>query len=542
MLRLPESALTIIRICFVVQLDLRIRQPALYTARMQNKAKTPAALIVLDGWGLADDTLHNAIAAADTPVFDRLWREYPHARFGASGTSVGLPKGQMGNSEIGHMSIGAGAPIDTDLVRINKAIEAGSFGSNDAFRNLFAHTKEHGSTLHVFGLVSPGGIHSHQDHLHALVRAAVSAGVPHVLVHAFLDGRDTPPTSGAKYLAELEMTLKEWDNVRIASISGRYFAMDRDTNWERTDRTMAAIFDGMSENAIHGSPSEALAALYATGALDEHIEPTVCLDDTGNAHTVADRDALLCFNFRADRARQLAARTATHLTAPKRTFVTMTEYDPTIPATVAFPPFRPTVTLAGVISAMGLTQVHVAETEKYAHATYFLNGGREAPHQGEEHVLIESRKDIRTHDEAPEMRAKEIADAAIAQIENGTDFLFVNIANADMVGHTANVPALMRALKAADTALGRIVEAIETRGGIVLVTADHGNAEQNHDPTTDGPHTAHTTNLVPAILTDTAYTLSDGALPDVAPTLLSVMGLPVPPQMTGTPRATKREP
>lgn len=511
----------------------------LYTARM-TEIYTPAALIVLDGWGIAEDTTNNAIAAADTPTFDRLWHDYPHARFDASGTSVGLPEGQMGNSEIGHMSIGAGAPIDTDLVRINKAIKKGTFAATPALTTLFEHVKAHHGTLHVMGLLSPGGIHSHQEHLFSLLQTAEAFGVQHIRVHAFLDGRDAPPTSGACYLQQLEQVLMKCHDGKIASVCGRYFAMDRDTNWDRIDKAFQTLYSGESEHVISGTPSEALRALYATGMTDEHVEPMVISDTHGPTNAITETDALFFFNFRADRARQLAARASAAMQTLHAPFATMTEYDPAIHALVAFPPFRPTTTLAGTVSKAGLTQVHVAETEKYAHATYFLNGGREEPHEGEEHVLIESRKDVRTHDEAPEMRAREIADAAVSHIERGADFVFVNLANADMVGHTANVPALITALAAADTALGRIVAAIEARGGVAFVTADHGNAEQNHDPTTEGPHTAHTTNPVPAILTNTDYILRDGALPDIAPTLLSVMGIPVPQEMTGRIRATKK--
>jgi len=502
--------------------------------------RTPAALIVLDGWGLREDTEHNAIAQADTPHFDRLWREYPHARFDASGASVGLPEGQMGNSEIGHMSIGAGAPIDTDLVRINKTIEMGTFAATPAITALLSHVRQHNGTLHIMGLLSPGGIHSHQAHLFELLRIAEAAGVQHIRVHAFLDGRDTPPTSGADYLLQLEEALANCRDGKIASMCGRYFAMDRDTNWDRTDKAALTVFRGESTHVIRDTPSEALRALYATGTTDEHVEPVVVSGAHNPSCALDASDALFFFNFRADRARQLAHRAAAYMQAHNAPFATMTEYDPHINAQRAFLPFRPTVTLASAISKAGLTQVHVAETEKYAHATYFLNGGRETPHDNEEHILIESRKDVRTHDEAPEMRAKEIADAAVAKIEEGVAFVFVNIANADMVGHTAHVSALMTALTAADSALGRIVAAIEARGGIAFVTADHGNAEQNHDPHTDGPHTAHTTNLVPAILTDAHFALTEGALPDVAPTLLSAMGLPVPEEMTGTIRAIKK--
>ena len=459
--------------------------------------KTPAVLIVLDGWGLRDDHEHNAIADAQTPFFNSLLREYPYAHIDASGEAVGLPAGQMGNSEIGHMAIGAGTPIDTDLVRINKAIDHNEFIINPAFVALFDHVKKHHSTLHVKGLLSPGGVHSHTAHLYAFLSAARDAGITKIAIHAFLDGRDTSPQSASQYLAELEDKLDDIGIGHIATAAGRFYAMDRDENWDRLERVERVVFEG-------------------------------------KRYSIEENDGLFFYNFRADRARMLTRKSIEYAKAKNVYFVTLTEYDEQFDCPVAFPPFRPVTTLAGEISRAGLAQAHIAETEKYAHATYFLNGGRELPHEGERHILVPSRKDVLTHDLAPEMRAKEIADKAIAEIELGTNFLFINFANADMVGHTANVPAIKIAVETVDRELRRVVEATLLRGGFAFITADHGNAEQNFDNTVGAKHTAHTTNLVPGILTSTEYTLKDGVLPDIAPTILHVMGLPVPESMTGT--------
>ncbi len=497
--------------------------------------KTPAVLIVLDGWGLRDDHEHNAIADAQTPFFNSLLREYPYAHIDASGEAVGLPAGQMGNSEIGHMAIGAGTPIDTDLVRINKAIDHNEFIINPAFVALFDHVKKHHSTLHVKGLLSPGGVHSHTAHLYAFLSAARDAGITKIAIHAFLDGRDTSPQSASQYLAELEDKLDDIGIGHIATAAGRFYAMDRDENWDRLERVERVVFEGKSEkHAENQKASDVVKALYEEGVVDEHIEPIVFLDAEGKRYSIEENDGLFFYNFRADRARMLTRKSIEYAKAKNVYFVTLTEYDEQFDCPVAFPPFRPVTTLAGEISRAGLAQAHIAETEKYAHATYFLNGGRELPHEGERHILVPSRKDVLTHDLAPEMRAKEIADKAIAEIELGTNFLFINFANADMVGHTANVPAIKIAVETVDRELRRVVEATLLRGGFAFITADHGNAEQNFDNTVGAKHTAHTTNLVPGILTSTEYTLKDGVLPDIAPTILHVMGLPVPESMTGT--------
>jgi 2,3-bisphosphoglycerate-independent phosphoglycerate mutase len=499
-----------------------------------NSYHTPAVLIVLDGWGIRDETTYNAIHDAATPFFDSLMRDYPHARIDASGMAVGLPHGQMGNSEIGHMAIGAGARIDTDLVRIDTAITNNEFVTNHAFVQLFDHVKKYDSTLHVHGLLSPGGIHSHSAHLYAFLRAAKEAGITKIAIHTFLDGRDTPPQSAAQYLRELEDELDDIGIGHIATASGRFYAMDRDNNWDRLLKAEQAIFEGKGTKEYSGQKaSEVMCELYEHDIVDEHVEPIVFLDAEGKTYPLEENDGLFFYNFRADRARMLSKKSIEHSSAKNVCFVTLTEYDETFTCPVAFPPFRPTVTLAGEISRAGLTQAHIAETEKYAHATYFLNGGRELPHEGEHFVLVPSRKDVPTHDLAPEMRAHEIADKALEELAAGTDFLFINFANADMVGHTANVPAIKIACETVDRELKRVVEATLAQGGFVFVTADHGNAEQNIDTETGAKHTAHTTNLVPGILTIKGLSLQDGALPDIAPTVLTAMGLPVPVTMTG---------
>ncbi len=497
---------------------------------MKPKIK-PLVLVVLDGWGHREDVEHNAIAEARTPFFDSLWKTFPHSLLNASEESVGLPSGQMGNSEVGHMTIGAGKVIDTDLVRITKAMRAGEFHQNSAFNELFRHCLIHNSMLHVIGLVSTGGVHSHVEHLYGFLGAAKDAGVTKVAVHAITDGRDTLPRSGADYLAELEKHLEEIGVGRIATVCGRFYAMDRDHNWNRLEKAEDAMFRGKA-TAKTSRPSEHLREKYAEGVIDELLEPILCTDLEGRTCSIQKNDGVCMYNFRADRARMLSKR-ITHLCDAENIYlVTMTEYDKEVKTKVAFPPIAISTTLAAEISKAGFTQAHIAETEKYAHATYFLNGGREKPHDKEEHVLIESRKDVMTHDLAPEMRAKEITDAAIERVQRGIDFIFLNYANADMVGHTANKAAIIRAVETVDKELQRLVEAVQKARGVVFITADHGNAELNVDVTSGEKHTAHTMNVVPAILTRSGK-LKNGGLSDVTPTVLSLIGLQVPETMTG---------
>jgi 2,3-bisphosphoglycerate-independent phosphoglycerate mutase len=501
---------------------------------MASKTQKQVVLIVLDGWGYREDPTHNATKLAKVPVFDSIWKKYPHTLLLASELAVGLPRGQMGNSEIGHTTIGAGKVIDTDLVRIGKAILKNEFVSNPAFTKLFQHVKTHGSTLHIKGLIGPGGIHAHSLHLFGFLRAAKQAGVTKIAIHAFTDGRDAPPQSAAEYLEELEAVLKELGIGHIATATGRFYAMDRDNNWDRVKKAEDAVFHGKGITISGKKPSEVMKELYKADKLDEHIEPMVFLDDAGKPYTLEKNDAVFFFNFRSDRAKQLSKRIIEKRDTHNILFVTLTEYDPVFKAEVAFPAIPIETTLAAEISKVGMTQAHIAETEKFPHATYFLNGGRKEPHEGEEHILLASRKDVPTHDLAPKMRAEGIADKAIDAIEKGTNFIFINFANPDMVGHTANVPAIVEALEEVDTQLGRVLKALEKRGGIAFVTADHGNAEVNIDPETGNKHTSHTINPVPAILTKIGYTLRDGGgLADIAPTILKLMGIQQPQSMTG---------
>jgi len=499
---------------------------------MKPKIK-PFVLIVLDGWGERLDKEFNGILEASTPVMDRLRAAYPHATLDASQESVGLPAGQMGNSEIGHMTIGAGRVIDTDLVKITKAIRSGEFSNNPQFAALFDHVKKNNSTLHTIGLLSPGGVHSHAQHLYAFLKAAKAAGLSRVAIHVITDGRDVAPQSAAGYLDDLEAVIKEIGIGFIATCSGRFYAMDRDKNWDRLKRAEDAIFFCTGNVCVRETPSAAVARLHKEGVFDEHLEPLVFLDENGKGSPIMANDGVFIYNYRADRVRMIASRLAEMSKKENICLVTMTEYDKTIDCRVAFPPNKVETTLAAEIANNGLTQAHIAETEKYAHATYFLNGGSETPHAGEEFVLVESRKDVQTYDLAPEMKAKEIADKAIDRIEAGTDFIFINFANADMVGHTGVKDAIHIAVETVDRELGRVLDAALSRGGAAFVTSDHGNAEHYFDAAKNEMITSHTLNLVPAILTIAGAKLANGTLADVAPTCLSVMGLPIPPSMTG---------
>ncbi len=496
--------------------------------------KRTVMLIVLDGWGYREDTTHNAILASKKPFFDSLWAKYPHSLLKASGDAVGLPEGQMGNSEVGHMTIGAGRPADTDLVRIDKAIADGSFDKNPAFTSLFNHVKKNNSILHVQGLVSPGGVHSHQNHLYAFLRLAKKAGVPKVAIHVFTDGRDVAPQSASEYVKELETVLTELGpNFFIATISGRYYAMDRDNNWDRLAKVEKAMFE-CKGNVCEIKPSAYMQTQYDAGKNDELLEPTVCANIEGVGCAIEKNDAVFFFNFRADRARMLSEKMIAQDKGDNILFVTLTEYCVDFTCQIAFPPMKIETTLGQEVSGAGLTQARIAETEKFAHATYFLNGGREKPYDREIDIMLPSRKDVKTHDEAPEMRAEGIADAAISEINKGTDFIFINFANPDMVGHTANVPAIIKAIETVDTQLKRVIDVLNEKGGVAIIIADHGNAEINIDPVTGNKHTAHTTSPVPCIITDTQYSLRDGGLFDVAPTVLTILGVKVPDAMIGS--------
>jgi 2,3-bisphosphoglycerate-independent phosphoglycerate mutase len=483
----------------------------------------PLALVVLDGFGLAPEGAGNAVALARTPVFDTLWQRYPHTTLIASGRAVGLPEGQMGNSEVGHLNIGGGRIVAQDLVRVSDAVADGSLAGNEALQTAFAAARSGRGVLHVAGLVSDGGVHSHVDHLRAIVGAALSAGVPRVAVHAFTDGRDVSPHQAAGLLGRLE---REWEGGRaeIATVVGRYYAMDRDHRADRTELARAAITGGVGERAP--SASAAVEATYATGLTDEFLTPIVLGDD---ALRVVQGDPLVFFNFRPDRARQIC-----HALAPTLgLLVTMTRYDETLAALVMFDDEPLHGTLADALEAAHLRQLHVAETEKYAHVTYFFDGGREQRHVGEDWELVASRRDVPTYDHAPEMSAAGVAQRFAERFPEGYAFAVVNLANPDMVGHTGVLPAVIAAVEASDAALGVILTAVERAGGIALVTADHGNAEQMLEA--DGsPHTAHTTNAVPLVVTLAGARLrAGGKLGDLAPTVLALLGIAAPPEMTG---------
>ena len=496
--------------------------------------KKPVTLIILDGWGYREDTKDNAVLAANTPVFDNLWANYPHSLLKASGLAVGLPEGQMGNSEVGHMTIGSGTIIDTDLVRIKKSIYNGEFAKNPAFTSLFEHVKKNNSMLHVQGLVSDGGVHSHLEHLFAFIRDAKENGIKNVAIHIFTDGRDVAPQSASGFIKTLEEEIAKIGIGFIASISGRFYAMDRDHNWERLEKTEQALFE-CKGNICKIDPATYVEDLYKEGKVDELLEPIVCYGPDGKGCAIEKGDGIFFFNFRADRARMITEKLIEKTKDEDIQIVTMTEYDTRFDGkvTVAFAPSKIVTTLAKEISEAGLTQAHIAETEKFAHATYFLNGGVEAPYKGETHIMLDSRKDVATHNLAPKMRAEGVADKAIEEIEKGTDFIFMNFANADMVGHTADVPAIIIAVEEVDKQLGRVIEALHAKGGIAFITADHGNAELNVDQETGAKHTAHTTNLVPAILTEKEYSLADGGLSDIAPTILKLLEVRKPDGMTG---------
>lgn len=493
--------------------------------------------MILDGWGIADTSEHNGIAIAHTPIYDSLVASYPFTTLDASGEAVGLPEGQMGNSEVGHTTIGAGCVLYQDLVRINKDASAGKFADNPAFTQAFFHTKEHQSTLHIMGLLSPGGVHSHEDHFIETINAALKHGVSDIVLHCFMDGRDTSRTGGQNSLDRLEKHIAGMNSVHIGTVIGRYYSMDRDTNWDRTDKAYHAIFDGKAAFVYDATdtPSETIKVWYQKEIFDEHLEPQVFLRDDGYSHAVKTNDAIIFTNFRPDRARQISKKITAVLKEKNLCFVTMTNYDPTIESIVAYTPEKIEQTLGSVIATNGLRQVHIAETEKFPHVTYFVNGGKQDPHDGEEHVLVPSRKDIKTHDEAPEMRAKEICDEAIKRL-GSVDFVFLNFANPDMVGHTAKPAAIKIAIETVDRELGRLVTAVLEKNGALIVIADHGNAEQMVDPVTNEPHTSHTTNPVPCIFIHADYhpaLQQGGGLKDIAPTVLDLFALEKPACMSG---------
>ncbi len=497
-------------------------------------ATRPVMLVILDGFGWREDSADNAVRLARTPTFSGLWEHCPHAFLHTSGRDVGLPEGQMGNSEVGHLNIGAGRVVKQELVRIGDAVANGSIARLPAFRELVVTLKQTGGTCHLIGLVSPGGVHSHQDHGAALGRFLDHAGIKTVL-HAITDGRDTPPQSAAADLKRLHATLPK--DVKVATVTGRYFAMDRDKRWDRVALAYAAIAEGKGARAA--TPRAAIQAAYAEGKFDEFVPATVIGDYAG----MKDGDAILCFNFRADRVREIlgALLDPAFDGFPRKRALTfsaavgMTRYSDALAPFlgVLFAPEELHHILGEVVANAGKTQLRMAETEKFAHVTYFLNGGRETPYTGEQRIMVPSPK-VATYDLQPEMSAPELADKAVTAIDGGTfDLIVLNFANPDMVGHTGVLAAAIKAVETVDTGLGRIAEAIKRQGGALLVTADHGNCELMKDPETGGPHTAHTTNPVPLVLLGGGSVLHDGRLADLAPTLLDLMGIPQPVEMTG---------
>jgi len=526
----------------------------------------PLVLIILDGWGYRAETKANAIALARKPTYDRLLREYPNTLIHTSGPFVGLPEGQMGNSEVGHLNIGAGRIVHMDSTRIELMIQNGEFFSHPVLLAAMKNARSGARRLHLFGLLSDGGVHSYQTHLYALLKMAKQQGVEQVLVHAFMDGRDTLPTNGAGYLEQLQQKMREYNIGKIATVNGRYYAMDRDRRWERIAKAFNAMVYGNGEGGKFIDPVQGVKESYNKGVTDEFIVPFVCADPKGTsedarANTIRDDDSCICFNFRADRVRQItraltrnswlnekAGRDlpgADDLDAaiprdrvPKNlSYVCMTRYDKQFSLPVVIPPESMANILANVMGQAKLRNLRVAETEKYAHVTYFFNGGVEQPFPGEDRVLVPSPK-VATYDLKPEMSAAGIADAVVKATDEGTfDVIIVNFANADMVGHSGKIEPTVKAVETVDACLGRIEVAVRAKGGAILITADHGNAEMMIDPVTGGPHTAHTTNPVPFIMiaeNGKQFTLRPGgSLRDISPTLIGMLGLEEPKEMTG---------
>lgn len=502
----------------------------------------PVVLIILDGWGISECCAGNAIAVAGPQVFPRLQAEYPSTVLEASGLAVGLPDGLMGNSEVGHLNIGAGRVVYQEITRISEAIKDGSFFKNQVLNGAIDHIRKSGGALHLMGLVSDGGVHSHMEHIVALLRLAKDSNVERLYVHAFLDGRDVPPASALEYIDALEKAMDELKVGRIATVMGRYYAMDRDKRWERNEKAYRAMTMGEGHRAR--SAREAVENSYAREITDEFVEPTVIVGpDDRPVGLVEDGDAIIFFNFRADRARQITRAfidrdfQGFHREVwPQVMFVCFTQYDVTIPAPVAFMPQDLRNTLGEYLAKTGLRQLRIAETEKYAHVTFFFNGGVEAPNPNEDRILIPSPK-VATYDLKPEMSAYEVTARVIQEIERDVyDVVIMNYANPDMVGHTGIMEAACRAVLTVDECLGRVVEVILARDGVALVTADHGNVEVMYGEDNQ-PHTAHTTNLVPFVLVGKAYKgrklRSKGKLCDIAPTMLEILNLPVPQEMTG---------
>lgn len=502
--------------------------------------KTPVMLIVLDGWGIGKEYAGNAVYLANTPNFDRLMNRFPNTQLKASGLAVGLPEGQMGNSEVGHLNIGAGRVVYQELTRITKSIKDGDFFEKEEFLRAIENAKNNNSKLHLMGLVSDGGVHSHDTHLYALLELCAREDFDRVYIHAFLDGRDVPPTIGKQHLSELQQKIEEIGVGKIATVSGRYYAMDRDRRWDRTKLAYDAMVLGKGK--VNECPIEAVGKSYEEGINDEFVIPTVIVEKGEPIATIDSGDSVIFFNFRPDRARQITRAIVDEefegFEREKKVetfFVTMTEYDKTIKNVhIAFKTEIPTNTLGEYISKLGLSQLRIAETEKYAHVTFFFNGGREVPFQNEDRVLIPSPK-VATYDLKPEMSAFEVKDEVLNRLnQDKYDLIVLNFANPDMVGHTGKLEAAIKAVETVDTCLGEIVDLLLKKGGKALITADHGNAEMMIDEKDNSPITSHTTNKVPLILVgEEDVKLREGILADIAPTILDMMGIEKPKEMTG---------
>ncbi|OEH92260.1 2,3-bisphosphoglycerate-independent phosphoglycerate mutase [Bacillus solimangrovi] len=504
-------------------------------------AKKPHALIILDGFGLRDETKGNAVTQANTTNFDRLWNQYPHSTLTASGEAVGLPEGQMGNSEVGHLNIGAGRIVYQSLTRVNKSIRMGDFFENDTFNDAMDHVKEKGKALHIFGLLSDGGIHSHINHMFALLKLASEKGLEKVYIHGFLDGRDVGPQTAKTYIKQAQEKMDEYGVGEIATISGRYYSMDRDKRWDRVEKSYRAMVYG--EGPSYTNPIELVDDSYENGIYDEFVLPSVITKEDGTpVATIEEEDAVIFYNFRPDRAIQIS-RAFTNKdfrdfdrgeNAPKDVhFVCLTQFSETVDGYVAFKPANLDNTCGEVLSQNGLKQLRIAETEKYPHVTFFFSGGREAEFPGEERILIDSPK-VATYDLKPEMSAYEVTDALVNEIEaDKHDAIILNFANPDMVGHSGMLEPTIKAIEAVDECLGRVIEAIQAKDGVAIITADHGNADEVI--TLEGnPMTAHTTNPVPVIVTKEGIELrNDGILGDLSPTLLDLLNVELPEEMTG---------
>jgi 2,3-bisphosphoglycerate-independent phosphoglycerate mutase len=504
--------------------------------------KKPLLLMILDGWGINPDVECNAIAKAKTPNMTRLSAEYPTSEIDGSGMAVGLPRGQMGNSEVGHTNIGAGRVVYQDLTRISKAIEDGDFFTNPVLVDCMQKAKVGSGRIHFAGLLSDGGVHSHDTHLYALIEMAKKQGIKEIFIHCLLDGRDTPPQSGAGYLAKLETELKKIGAGKVATVIGRYYAMDRDNRWERVEKAYRAMVLG--EGKEYASAEAAIKESYGEGVTDEFVLPSVIVEKGAPVGKIGDGDAFIFFNFRSDRAREITRSfTDPSFDGFKReicpklsSYVCLTTYDETFGLPVAFGPQELINIFPEVVGNAGLTQLRIAETEKYAHVTFFFNGGRETPFPGEDRALIPSPKEVATYDQKPEMSAYLVTEELLKRLDQDKyDVIILNFANADMVGHTGVMEAAIRAVEAVDACVGKLVDKVREKGGAVLITADHGNAEMMRDEK-GGPHTAHTCQLAPVVLVDDSRKgakLRRGVLADLAPTMLDILGIPQPPEMTG---------